>query len=46
MTEATKTVTTLRHALYNNVKEEDVQQHQYLFEILRNKAIRDENRTR
>ena len=28
MTDAAKTVITLQHALYNNVKEEDVQQHQ------------------
>ena len=46
MTDAAMTVITLQHALYNNVKEEDVQQHEYLFEFLWNKAIRAENRTR
>jgi hypothetical protein len=45
MAEAAKTVTTLQHAVYSNTEGEDELQHQYLFEILGNKAIRAENRT-
>ncbi len=42
---ADKTMTHFQHAIYSNVKE-DIQQHQYLFEILWDKAIPVEKRTR
>jgi len=44
-TETTKAETTLQHAVYSNVKE-DIQQQQYLFEILWNNAIPAEKRVR
>jgi two-component system sensor histidine kinase VicK len=44
-TEAAKTKTTLQHAVYSSVKE-DIQQQQYLFEILWNNAIPAEKRIR